>query len=155
MSQVAAQSSHHVAPLDVVPVSSWSKDHWSLLAYVETRVVDHNGKLNIQQLRCNPARHPLNQHNGGWRLEYSSRLMGYFDAKLSAEESIAKNLQVSGHDDWDCLNDFEAAGYLEVISLVNGFVSLTEKGHEVAARLRVHKAAGGMFATFIEEAVPA
>jgi hypothetical protein len=43
----------------------------------------------------------------------------------------------------------EAAGLLEVISEVNGFVQLTDKAVAICKHLREHKARGGHFATFV------
>jgi DNA-binding PadR family transcriptional regulator len=53
------------------------------------------------------------------------------------------------HDDWDCLDDLEADGFLEVINLTQGVVKLTPAGLVVAAQLRAHKAHGGQFAQSI------
>jgi hypothetical protein len=123
----------------VISPERWGKDHWSLLGYVVTRFDE---ELQRQVLRCNENRHPLlrsgglGRHTLPWEDKWSTRLRDSAD-------------RVPGHDDYDCLDDLEAAGLVEIISLVNGFVWLTEKGNAVGFRLREHKMRGGTFATFI------
>lgn len=140
-----------------VPVSKYGKDHWSMLAYVETCCVDGRngvGILNNTRVRCNGATHPLhdaNSHSSSWKPEYSTRLFGFFDFpdRGDTAKAVAAGLQVLGHDDWDCLNDLEAAGYIEVISESNGHVRMTKEGSRVNGLLREHKAGGGMYANFV------
>ena len=130
-----------------VPVERFGKDHWSLLAYVETRCVDsatNTGQLDPLRVRCNPKRHPLMAVSRGfeprrWEPSYGSRLRATRTGRVP---------QLKTHDDWDCLDDLETAGLVEVLSLVNGFVRMTPSGLKVAAALRAHKAEGGVFATF-------
>jgi hypothetical protein len=81
-----------------------------------------DGSLDLDRLRC----------NGSTRLKDPSD-------------------RVIGHDDWDCLEDLEAAGLVEIISRLAGIVHLTEKGNAVAFRLREHKWNGQAFATFEAE----
>ncbi len=124
----------------------FGKDHWSLLAYVETRCVDDKGKLDKRHLRCNPkgahSIHAVNANILGprWEPTWGTRIKGG---------------QLDQHDDWCCLEDLEAAGYVEITSAVNAFVKLTKAGVAMAALLRAHKAAGGQFATFAPGAVHA
>lgn len=80
----------------------------------------------------------------GWKKEYGTRLSGFF---LKGDKRNGKRL-LGSHDDWDCMDDLEKEGLIEVVSEANGFVKLTDKGFGVAARLREWKARGGMFATF-------
>lgn len=122
-----------------IPIKKWGKDHWGLLAYVETRCVDHKGKLDIKHMRCNEKTHPLHkwQRSGPWhkwQKEWGTKL---------------KNGQMlKNHDDWDCLEDLEREGFLEIISFINGFVKLTEKGIKCSAEIRNHKVNGGQFNSF-------
>jgi hypothetical protein len=130
-----------------IPPEQWGQDHWSLLGYVNVRYAG-SIPLELDHMRCNFERHPLLVgfrqslvSNTGtiWKTEYSTRLRG---------NTRENPVRAAGHDDWDCLDDLEAAGLVDVISLVNGLVFLTEKGQEVANRLVRHKAQGGKFATF-------
>lgn len=127
--------------LGPVLVSQFGKDHWSLLGYVNCCFVAGKA-LDKRRMRTNGNKHPLHNVNGfKWNPEHGTRLAGYFDKRDPA-------LKLSGHDDWDCLNDLEAAGILEVISEANAIVSLTDAGKSIADRLREHKAMGGNFADF-------
>lgn len=125
-----------------VELLEFGRDHWSLLAYVETLCVDSRGngigEMDKRRLRCNPKRHPVhavNERFCKWDSNYSTRL----------SEDVKP---VPGHDDWDCLDDLEAAGLIEVMSEVNGFVILSDRGREMASRIRAHKSRGGAFSTF-------
>ena len=138
------------------PADKFGKDHWSLLAYVEHCCVngrDGFGKLDRRRLRCNPNNHMLAgvySNDTQWKLNHGTRSAGFFDfeERNDPEKAIAAGVQLLDHDDWDCLDDLEAAGYIEVLSLVNGFVKMTVTGCDVAAKLRAHKAHGGQFAGF-------
>jgi len=136
-----------------VKVADWGKDHWSLVGYVETLCVDSiNGGVGVidkQRVRANEKRHPfhavnLNMGVGGWKPSYGSRLSGYW----KPDGSTDLKRQIKSHDDWDCLNDLEAAGFIEVISEANGYVRMTSLGQTVAADLRRHKASGGYFSNY-------
>lgn len=139
--------------MKTVQVLDYGKDHWSLLAYLETLCVDSTkkgvGEIDKRRMRTNEKRHPLHAVNlnhgvGAWQAEFGTCLAGYWD---TLGRQVSKR-QVKGHDDWDCLNDIEKAGLIDVISEANGFVKLTEKGMKVAGELRAYKAKGGMFSGF-------
>ena len=132
---------------DFVPMNKWGKDHWSTFAYIETRIVDHKGKLDNKHMRCNPRIHrqlanvtPFGSLvNGG---EYPTRL---------------KDGEIENHDDWSCVEDIEAAGLLthkikEVNKNIFGnsaaTVKFTDLGYSIAAMLRKHKGEGKNFAEF-------
>lgn len=119
----------------------FSKDHWSLLAYVETRAVDHRNRLDHEHMRTNIGTHPFLRNDAyqksrpkRWESSHSTRLRG--------------NKTIDGHDDWDCLDDLDDAGLVEIISLVNGFVRMTDYGLAISAQLRKHKANGGKYRDF-------
>jgi hypothetical protein len=143
-----------------VPVESWGSDHWSTLAFVECRIVDHRGKLSHDRMRCDADRHPVMYGAKPTRLlgsatKYPTRLKG--------------GVELADHDDYDCLDDAIALGLLVADmpaapagTLVTGLVEaelmtratyrLTERGSRVVAELRAHKADGGKFATFTPSA---
>jgi hypothetical protein len=136
-----------------VRIEDWGKDHWSLLAYLETLCVDSHlkgvGTLDKRRMRCNGKRHPMHDVNknmgvGAWSPDYGSRLAGFWDSM----GKMVPERQIKSHDDWDCLNDIEKAGLIEVISEANGFVKLTEKGMKIVGELRSYKAKGGMYSGF-------
>ena len=135
--------------------SQFGKDHWSILAYAQNCCVNGKGgygTLDKRKMRANENTHPLLAVNlsslsSGWRPSWGTRLQGFFKANDAA-------LQLPEHDDWDCLDDLEAAGYLEVTSMVNGFVRMTALGNKVCGLLMAFKASGGQFAQFVLEEAP-
>ncbi len=128
--------------MKTIPVEQFGRDHWSTLAYIECLCVDNDGVPNRERMRCNPKQHPgLAHHSGtGWQKTYSTRLAGH---------TLEKPVQQDGHDDWHCADDLEAAGLIEQIGTGgNPAFAMTDKGNEMAARLRAHKTKGGNFDNF-------
>ena len=123
-----------------IPAKEWGRDHWSLLAFIECLCVDHRGKLDDarrRNLRTNSTTHPGHGYSlgePGWNPASGTRL---------------KDKQLPMHDDWDCLEDLEAAGLLENNgSSIEPLLKLTQAGLAYSAALRAHKANGKGFATF-------
>lgn len=119
-------------------VEQFGKDHWSLMAYCETREMDHHGGLDRRHLR-------LKNTAGTWKPEYGTRLFGYFQ-----EGGNDASLLVLDHDDMDCLCDLEEAGLVE--NIWTGFqpvIKLTEYGRAVMVQIHAHKAEGKHFASFV------
>jgi len=139
-----------------IPIDDWGKDHWSLLGYLETRVVEtlkdspSCGEINRAQIRCNVERHGhlfsglLEDVGKRWHTKYGTRLRGFF--REGQDNDLGR--QLAHHDDWDCLDDMEAAGLIEVLSEINGYIRMTDDGHTVAGQLRDHLGRGGTFACF-------
>lgn len=134
-----------------VPMADWGKDHWSMLAYVETLCVDATtarkgtGEIDWAKCRVNEKKHPLLARNSvRFKPEYGTRLSGFF----GKGDKINPKRRLNRHDDVDCLDDLEAEKMVEILSLINGFVVLKSVGREMAARLRAHKSRGGYFANF-------
>lgn len=132
-----------------VPIEEWGKDHWSTFAYAETCIVDQQ-PLSRDRLRCNVNKRghlvgpTVNRFgNAKWEPSYGTRLKGFF-----VNGGTDKARQLTNHDDWDCLEDMEKAGLLEIVSAINAIVVFTDKGLALAAHLRTHKAKGGNFADF-------
>ena len=128
-----------------VAVDQFGKEHWSLLDYVQSCCKNGTkglGTLDLRKLRTNENTHPLLAVNGTrWQPTWGTRLQGYFKENDPA-------LRLDNHDDWDCLDDLEAAGFVEVLTMVNGGVKMTSAGNEVAGRLSTFKANGGYYANF-------
>jgi len=135
----------------------FGKDHWSMLAYVETCVDGSEGvgQMSRKKLRCNSATHPLNAHMSSWDRRWGTKLAGYFSFadRADVDKSVSAGLMLPDHDDWDCLVDLEAAGYVEVISMAGCLVRMTDHGQEVCAQIRAHKVSGGHFGSFVLRAV--
>lgn len=136
------------------PVEKFGKDHWSTFAYAETCCVDGKdgiGRLALARMRCNAEKRSMMAANMRWAPRYGTRLMGYFDfaGRDDPAQAAAAGLQLPDHDDWDCLDDLEAAGFIEVLTQTAGMVRMTALGNAVAAAARKHKTDGKHYATFV------
>lgn len=144
---------------DRVPMSKWGRDHWSTLGYLETRIVDHKGRISHDHMRCHAGRHPFML-----RAKRRSNLLGGGDGSAYPTR-LRDSETLPHHDDYDCIDDMIAAGLVTVTMppppagvLVTGVVeaelmtratyALTEQGLRISAELRAHKARGGSWATF-------
>lgn len=132
-----------------VQVKDFSKDHWSLLGYIEScvesaQVAPFTGRLSLAHMRVNPELHPQFKNGNGFKSEYGSRLQGFWVKGQPNNESK----KILDHDDIHCIEDMEREGLVEFVSTANMFVKLTEKGVKVAAMLREHKLAGKNYADF-------
>jgi len=137
-----------------VKIEDFGKDHWSLLAYIECICVDGKkgvGEIDFAKMRINrqseshcPLPVGARSHVGAWEEDYGTRLDGYW----KENDTTDKTRRLPQHDDWDCLEDLEEAGLVEILSTINGFVKMTDGGMMIAAFLRKHKADGGNFAGF-------
>jgi hypothetical protein len=134
----------------MINIIDFGKDHWSLLAYVETRCVDYKGILDKKHLRI---KNEIDKSGSDyyfsqteWKPEYGTRLFGYFKEDGTKD----KHRQLKNHDDLDCLEDLEDAGLIENIGTgLHPAVKLRKLGIAVTSQLREHKTNGGTFATFI------
>lgn len=144
-------------PLDeiipIIPMGEWGKDHWSTLVYVESRAVDHNGIPDLNHLRCNETRHPglkgpmARVCLRSWQPEYGTRLKGFW--LHTKPDRTDPHRQLPQHDDWDCIDDLEEAGCINLIGTgINPVIRLTDLGWELAGKVRRWKAEGKTFATF-------
>lgn len=110
-----------------VPRHLWGRDHWSTLLYAETRAVDHCGELDRRQMRCDPARHP--------------ELDAWADRSPKKHPTLlAGGAELPDHDDWDCLADMEAAGFLTRDNWTK--VTITDQGFLIVGDLRKQRARG-------------
>jgi|ERR1035437_891008 hypothetical protein len=140
-----------------IPMKMFGKDHWSLLSYIETCCVDNAhegvGNFDYDRLRTNTDKHPWaigkrESMSFGimgqtyWKDEYSTRLKGY------SQDRENPVLQPLGHDDVDCLDDLDAARLVEILTLTNCKIRITQKGMKFAAAIREHKTQGGNWAGF-------
>lgn len=121
-----------------VPIEKFGKDHWSTFAYAECRIVDNDGLPDLNHMRCDIDRHPglgRARWGGGDRKKYPTILRG--------------GEKLDDHDDWDCIDDLVAAGLLTIHGTgIHPVWAMTEKGWQVAALLRQHKAKGKNFSEF-------
>lgn len=107
----------------IIKIDRWGQDHWSTLAYLETRIVDYDGVVERKHMRCDPALHPHFAHVGSY--------MGAASPTRLADSEMAQ------HDDWSCLDDAEAEGLIQNIGTgVHRRYTLTRNGQRVANSLR-------------------
>ena len=119
-----------------VEVEKFGKDHWSTLAYVECCAVDDKGALDNRHMRCDADRHP-------------GLVNPMLDSVQKYPTILAGGEELPDHDDWDCLDDLEAAGFIEQRGTgIHPVIKMTEAGNKVAASLRHHKSQGGNFSGF-------
>ena len=124
-----------------VPIGRFGKDHWSTLAYIETRCVDHDGYPDHRHMRTDTDRHP------GLGAPYLARMVPQGTAKYPTR--LKGGDELHDHDDWDCAYDLEAAGLIEVKGTgIMPWFRITARGRLVVASLRAHKAAGGWYSNF-------
>lgn len=134
---------------DYIPMSLWGKDHWSTLAYLETRIVDGKGLIDNTRMRCDARLHRA----FAWSGPFSGIVQD--GAKYPTR---TKTGDVPNHDDWSCLEDMIASGLLrawftvvrhgEPIGGSQARVEFADLGLQVANELRNHKARVGNFHTF-------
>jgi hypothetical protein len=143
---------------DRVPMERWGKDHWSTLAYLETRIVDYRGKIAHDHMRCHAGRHPAMLHAKRRGLLFGTGDGSQYPTKL-------RDGELADHDDYDCIDDMIAAGLVTATmppapaaTLVTGLVeaelmtratyALTPLGQAIAGQLRAHKGNGGNWRSF-------
>lgn len=95
--------------MPAVDPARFGRDHWSTLAYIETRTVDNKGLINHDGMRCDPQRHPIMMQAKGRALLAGLRASG-----AGYPTILAGGDALHDHDDYDCLDDLIAAGLLEV-----------------------------------------
>jgi hypothetical protein len=121
-----------------IPVERWAKDHWSTLAYVGTLA---DGVPDHERMRCDPDVHPR-------RANSANRM-----ARGQKYPTRLKDGEVVNHDDWSCLEDAEAAGFVKLVvsqSARDDIVTclLTQEGRDVLARLAAFGKIGGTYKAF-------
>ena len=132
----------------IVPMAEWGKDHWSLLAYVETCCVDTKGVMDHDRMRTNVLRHP------GLVGPRMSMFAGLGDRPYKHPTRLRDGTE-PGHDDWDCFSDLETAGLIvDDGTGIHPRARMTPAGTRLAAEIRKHKSGGGSFSNFKNESSP-
>lgn len=127
---------------EYVPRELWGRDHWSTLAYIETKLVDGNG----YRVQFDPR---MRQNRRHFRVLAGRKSEGI---PMSPEHgtSLSDDTYLPWHDDWCCVQDMLKAGLFtgDPNKWDSGFeLRLSEAGHKAIAAVRKHKAQGGSFAT--------
>lgn len=158
-----------IRPADtLVPMDLWSKDHWSTLAYLETVMVEHEGRF---QVGWDPR---MRQNRRHFRIMWEQCPKPLRTKADSSQDSgpirgvvmdsdhatrLADGSRVDKHDDWACVQDMAQAGLflaadgvgpLTMADVEPGVIlRLSERGAALCDALRAHKRTpGGRFATF-------
>lgn len=147
---------------DLIPMTAWSKDHWSTLAYVESVMTECAGfqmgldprmKSNRRNFRVMSQHCPRPKRPGSASGRAASSMAMPMDA---AHATVVKGGQmVPNHDDWSCLQDMADEGLFTVGQdrlEPREMLHFSAKGIAIAAALRAHKANGGKFADFVPPA---
>lgn len=165
-----------VRPADtIVPMDLWSKDHWSTLAYLETVMVEHEGRF---QVGWDPRMRQNRRHFRVMWEQCPTPLRTKADSSRDSADSsrdsgpirgvvmenahatrLSDGSHVSKHDDWACVQDMAEAGLflaadsvtpLAMADVEPGVIlRLSERGAALCDALRAHKRKpGGRFATF-------
>lgn len=141
-----------------ISLNLWGKDHYSTLAYLESRAVDNGGVIQNAHMRTSSKRHPLFVARGPLGPPTDG---GHYPTSY-------KDGEMNEHDDWDCLDDMVRAGLIAVkpanaelwevpvgsrgpikfrgsipTKELKVKVKLTELGQKVAGELRAYKQVKG------------
>jgi len=128
-----------------VPPEFWGRNHWNLLAYVETRCVDYKGIVTCLHMRVHIDRHKdLIKNEAPIFTERAEKRL---------PTMLKDGVELSNHDDYDCIDDLIAAGLIKPLGRDVQFTvfSMTEQGWKAAHLLRQHRAALQEFETFTFE----
>lgn len=117
--------------------AEFGKQHWSLLAYLETQIVDKAFPIDHRRMSCNEKKRGISNGSPfGW------------EDKWSTENKEGKQ-EILGHDDIDCFEELESAGFIENKgTLLNMYPELTEKGWKCSNQLREFRGKGGNYKDF-------
>jgi hypothetical protein len=100
-----------------VPPSMWGNDHFTTIVYAESCAVDAHGRINSARMRKVSSKYPTRLRDG---------------------------VTLARHDDYDCLEDMRAFGFLEPTD-DRDVVTLTPAGWGLAWALRQARALTGKF----------
>lgn len=94
----------------------WGESHWTVLLYVEKRCVENQGLLSPEWMRINPSTH-YQQYAQGYAARRAQGAEEFTPSVIKAatypgdDDRFARKGLV-GHDEYDCLDDLIAAGYV-------------------------------------------
>jgi hypothetical protein len=141
-----------------VSVALFGKDHWSVLAYTETVMVECAGfevGTDARMRACRRHFRVLHEGCPAPRRAESTRKMAMV-MESQHGTILADGSMIEGHDDWHCLQDLAEAGFLlagthpaSAADIEPGTtLNLSSLGREATNQLRKHKADGGTFGNF-------
>lgn len=131
---------------EYIKPEQWGKDHWSTLLYAESIAVNHGGKIDNRRMRTNAR---LHRHFANL-----APITGQIVDGSSYPTRLADGENADNHDDWSCLEDAAAAGYVilcfrrastagaKVFGDMEARVELTDLGFDIAHAVRKLAARG-------------
>ena|SRR5258708_7728651 len=122
-----------------LPLSAFSEEHWTLLAYIDICCSGQAGRVEHRHLRTNSSI----KEESALVIANNRETTGARKGKLDDSGTRAHS-----HDDWDRLADLEAVGFVELVSYATGLVHIFPGGLKAAAALRAHGERGESFKTF-------
>jgi len=122
-----------------LPLTAFGEEHWTLLAYIDICCSGQAGRLEHRHLRTSSSGKEEAAMVITTRREPTSK-------RKTRHNDPAPPL--NGHDDWDCLADLEAVGFVELVSYATGLVHIFPGGLKAAAALRAHGERGESIKTF-------
>ncbi len=123
----------------MIPINQFGKDHWSMFALIahwcaEAGLEGFDVWPKRRQLRIDPRRHLA---LAGWQ-------------GRNFPTTLREGVEISPHDDWDCVEDMEDAGLVDIKGTgLNPVVHITDKGLRLAAEVTAFKTRGGCFGEFV------
>jgi hypothetical protein len=141
---------HDIPEGEHVPMNLWGRDHWSTLAYIETKLVNHGETVVEFDPRMRQKRRhfrlllqALPGHRKPGAIVQGQAMEAQHGSRLSDGSYLP------WHDDWDCVTDMIEEGLFENDGgdgeLIGYPLKLTELGYAATAAIRKHKAEGGNF----------
>ena len=114
-----------------IPTSRWGRDHWTTVVYAFCCLGSHGGTLDASKMRKKPGTTLLRGHRGHAIAGMLLSLGGESPTRLAGE------VDLYGHDDWDCLDDAEAVGILHNVgSGMHPVIHFTPQGLMLGQCLR-------------------
>lgn len=101
-----------VVSAEPIAPERFGRDHYSTLLYVESCAVDGGGRIDHDRMRCDLGRHPVLAAAGARATLFGSPDGADYPTRLRKVGGRAEEL--ADHDDYDCLDDLVAAGWLTV-----------------------------------------
>ncbi len=98
----------------IIPEDLFGRDHFSTLAYIETRLVD--GKKYViccdARMRTDAHNRRIFMHRPGKQISNPNRYMVAMIGRPASPTRLRDGIEVPQHDDWDCIQDMAKAGYI-------------------------------------------
>lgn len=136
-----------------IPMDNWSDDHWRLLVLMaDVHLATAEGGIPVMdydRMRINPSSHIVHcatcdadQANRAWNA-YGGTMTRRPSSDVDTERRPGEvDWRISYHDDFDCVEELEAEGMLDILSTAKGEYKMTVRGLDMADRLRSHVATG-------------